>query len=67
MNQYYYNKQSKARWVIAGAPFRLLSRTNLSTCQEIGAIELFSMHKAKGYNSVETVKEISKKSNRMTI
>ena len=67
MNQYYYNKQSKALWVIAGALFRLLSRTNLSTCHKIGVIELFSMHKAKGYNSVETVKEISKKSNRMTI
>ena len=67
MNQYYYNKQSKARWMIAAAPFRLLSRTNLSTCQEIGAIELFSMHKAKGYNSVETVKSLNKNSNRMTI
>ena len=67
MNQYYYNKQSKVRWMIAGAPFRLLSRMNLSTYQEIGAIELFSMHKAKGYNLVGTVKELRKKSNRMTI
>ena len=53
--------------MIAGAPFRLLSRMSLSISQEIGAIELFSMHKAKGYNSVGTVKELRKKSNRMTI
>ena len=57
MNQYYFNKQNKAQWLTVDAPVRFLSMMNLFTSRVIGAIGLYNMHKAKGYNLEGAVKE----------
>ena len=66
MNQYYYNKQNRARWMTAVAPYRPQSRMILSTYQVIEAIALFNMLKAKGYNLESPFKESGRKSKTTT-